>query len=70
MCIHLNRRGTLVVMLLMLKLLQECSSSLFLGHTTILMEVLMGLLIILSLVMEVVEACNLKGALNICHITL
>ena len=52
-------------MLLMLKLLQECSSSLFLGHTTILMEVLMGLLIILSLVMEVVEACNLKGALNI-----
>ncbi len=69
MCIHLNRCETLVVMLLMLKLLQESSSSLFLRHT-ILMEVWMGLLIILSLVMEIVEACNLKWPLNIWHIAL
>jgi hypothetical protein len=69
MCIHLDRCETLVVMLLMLKLLQESCGSLFLGHT-ILVEVWMGLLVILSLVMEIVEACNLEWPLNICHITL
>jgi hypothetical protein len=69
MRIHLNRCETLVVMLLMLKLLQECCSSLFLRQT-IRMEVWMSLLVILSLVMEIVEACNLERALNIWHITL
>jgi len=69
MRIHLYRGETLVVMLLMLKLLQEGCCSLFLGQT-ILMEVWMGLLVILSLVMEIVETCNLEWALNVCHITL
>ena len=69
MRIHLYRCETLVVMLLMLKLLQESCCSLFLGQT-IRMEVWMGLLVILSLVMEIVEACNLEWALNVCHVTL
>ena len=34
------------------------------------MEVWMGLLVILSLVVEIVEACNLERALNVCHVTL
>jgi hypothetical protein len=53
----------------MLKLLQESCCSLFLGQI-IRMEVWMGLLVILSLVMEVIEASNLEWALNVCHITL